>query len=95
MTPDKFPYIVKSTHPEFLAAEARAKSLTEKASINEAIQVVTDLENEVATMRIADRFSKTKKPDFSVTSGVVNPSLTDLTEAEYKIVKKRRKETKL
>jgi hypothetical protein len=73
---------------EVVDAEARAQSLIEKARLNEAIRVIEDLETEVSTMKIADRFSRTAKPSESVyssLSGGLNAGiLKNLTEDEYK-----------
>lgn len=83
--------ITKPTHPEFLAAEARAKDLTEKAFANEAIRIITALEDEVKTMHISNRFSAVKEPNGDMISGGslikdVYEIMTGrtLTEAEHK-----------
>ena len=69
-----------------LNAEARAKSLIEKARFNEAIKVIEELEKEVTEMAMSPRFSRTAKPSESVyqKGGSLDFTLKDLTEDAYK-----------
>lgn len=69
-----------------IAVENKASSLIEKAKLNEAIKIIEGLEEEVRTMKISDRFSRTAKPSESVYAKKqgFNPSLKNLTEDQYK-----------
>jgi hypothetical protein len=67
-----------------LAAESRAKELAKQAHFNEAVRVITELEQEVAAMHISNRFSTTKTPNFDMMVGIPNPNMKNLTEAEFK-----------
>lgn len=81
-----FPLGIKlPTHPAFEAAQARAKDIIERASLNEAIRIIQGLRDEVSKMKIADRFNPDKKPSESeyIVQGM-NPSWKDLNEPEFK-----------
>jgi hypothetical protein len=85
MRPDKFPHILEPTHKEYVEAKARAKELGERAHFSEAMAIVKSLEDEVVDMHISNRFSATKKPNLDYKGGgVLVPSITGLTEAEFK-----------
>lgn len=74
-------------NPALQEALARAEALVKKAQFNEAIRLIDDLEREAATMRLAKRFSRIKKPSESMLGRdmhTMNPVLRGLTEAEYK-----------
>lgn len=74
-------------NPVLQDALARADALIKKAQFNEAIRLTDDLEREIATMPLAKRFSRIKKPSDSVIVkdvSTMNPVLRGLTEAEYK-----------
>lgn len=74
-------------NPVLQEALARADALVKRAQFNEAIRLIDDLEREVATMPLAKRFSRIKRPSESVLGKdmhTMNPVLRGLTEAEYK-----------
>ena len=67
------------------AAEKRASEVGERAFLNEAIKIISELEHEVRTMHIANRFSRIKKPSESgYAPKPLNLLWKDLTEDEYK-----------
>ncbi|OGI65281.1 hypothetical protein A3A95_03465 [Candidatus Nomurabacteria bacterium RIFCSPLOWO2_01_FULL_39_18] len=67
-------------------AKGRAKELIDEARLNQAIKVIERLEEEVASMVMPERFSRTKKPSESVyrSGRVMGAGFHDLTEDEYK-----------
>jgi HemK-related putative methylase len=73
--------------PGAIMAKARAVELVNRAhlGLDEALEVVSELEQEVSAMRIPSRFSRTKKPSESpyMPNGLY-PSLEGLTEDTYK-----------
>src|SRR3989344_1510345 len=79
--------LIRPENPHYDAAEARVHQLMERASVSEAMQVMDELEAEVRTMNIAERFNPEKLIGRAVegfeASGIA-PDKRHLTEAEYK-----------
>jgi hypothetical protein len=87
LDPARGVHALQVDNPSLRAAEARARELVERASLNEAIRVIDELEQEVASMSIASRFRRDKIPSESPywrASGFPNPVLRGLNEAEHK-----------
>ncbi|OGG79789.1 hypothetical protein A3A39_04625 [Candidatus Kaiserbacteria bacterium RIFCSPLOWO2_01_FULL_54_13] len=57
--------IQRPANPKLDAAEARAAQIVERAQLNEAIRVIEELEEEVVTMKISERFKRDKVPSES------------------------------
>lgn len=68
------------------AAEKRAKEIVDRAQLNEAIKIIEELETEVSTMHISNRFKRDAKPSESIMAGtqIMNVGFKGLTENEYK-----------
>jgi hypothetical protein len=72
-------------HPELKAAVARAESVVEQASLNEAIKRIDDLLQEVDEMPVAERFSRTRKMEENKNRGVkLLPQYENMTEEQLK-----------
>lgn len=65
---------------------ARADEVVERAQLNEALRIINGLEEEVASMVIAERFSRTKKPSEGAYGKFAGsrPDFHNATEEEYK-----------
>lgn len=66
------------------AAVERTKKLMDKAALNEAILVISELEEEVAGMHISSRFNASIIPSESSIKTFSNPRRVGLSEQEYK-----------
>lgn len=75
-------------HPNLQSAVERADLLIQEAALSKALQIIEQLEAEVATMPIASRFSATKKmKESEYNLGGFRPMRSDyleMTEAEFK-----------
>lgn len=75
-----------SDDSEIHKMNARAEEIVERAQLNEALRIIDGLEEEVVSMSIAERFSRTKKPSEGVYGKFAgtHPDFSDATEEQYK-----------
>jgi hypothetical protein len=74
------------TPESFKVATIKADSIVERARLSEALKIIDELEQEASTMRLAERFSKTRtlRQNQAGETSNIQERFLDMTEAEYR-----------
>src|SRR5689334_19519937 len=75
----------EESNPHFREAKDLAAKTVERAQLNEAIRVINELIEQVDSMPIAERFSRTRKIKENINRGIkLLDQYEEMTEVDYK-----------